>query len=83
MKIKLSVTNYIFRHDSLENVNQYDFVRSYVVNTESTLPNGKSKEIFKYMIENDGIYDSGRYMMLQKNSPKLFDALYYAYIKKK
>ena len=68
MNIKLSVTNYIFRHDSLENVNQYDFVQSYVVNTKSKLPKGKSKEIFKCMIENDGIYDSGRYMMLQENS---------------
>ena len=68
MNIKLSVTHYIFRHPSLEHVNQYDFVQSYVVNTKSKLPKGKSNEIFKTMIENDGIYDYGRYMMLQKNS---------------
>ena len=68
MNIKMSTTNYIFRPGSLEKVNQYDFIQSYVVNTKSKLPKGRATEIFKIMIENNGVYDNDIYMMFQKES---------------
>ena len=64
----MSTTNYIFRHDSLENINQYDFIQSFIVCTKSKLPKGRATEIFKVMIKNNGIYDHGRYLMFQKQS---------------
>ena len=69
MNIKMYTTNYIFRPGSLEKVNQYDFIQSYVVITKSKFPTGRATEIFKILIENYGVYDNGRYMMFQKESP--------------
>ena len=51
----MSTTNYIFRSGSLEKVNQYDFIQSYVVNTKSKLPKDIATEIFKFMIENNSL----------------------------
>ena len=42
MNIKVSTTNYIFRPDSLEKLNQYDFIQSYVVYTKSKFPKGRA-----------------------------------------
>ena len=66
--VKLSTTNYIFRHNSLENVNQYDFVQSFEVCTKSKLPKGRTKIIYKTMLENEGIYENGKYLMLRDDS---------------
>ena len=66
--VKLSTTNYIFRHNSLENVNQYDFVQSFEVCTKSKLPKGRTKIIYKMMLDNEGIYQNGKYLMLRDDS---------------
>ena len=66
--IKMSTTNYIFRNKVLETITQYDFVESFEVIPKSRFPKGQQQKIIKTMLDNDGIYDNGRYVMFNKES---------------